>query len=279
MLKQRIITSIWGIALLTAAIWFDKPLPWFTVLMVVWGTAAVFAFYKLAIAAQAPVLVPFGLAWTALFIVSRDARLLSVLGSSIDSELVTALLLSLLVIAPLVYLLSRANKERAFAGWAWTSAGILYIGWLLSHFVGLRGLPDGRNWVFLALFATFASDTFAFFVGRTWGKNRLAPHISPKKTWEGSVGGALSAALTGVLFTLPTPLQLPLTIWPAALLGLAVSVFGQLGDLAESLLKRNAGAKDSGTIIPGHGGALDRMDSVIFAGVVVYYFVVLTRGI
>ncbi len=144
--------------------------------------------------------------------------------------------------------------------------------------MGLRGLPDGRNWVFLALFTTFASDTFAFFVGRTWGRHRLAPHISPKKTWEGSVGGASGAALTGMLFTLPTPLQLPFTIWSAALLGLAVSMFGQLGDLTESLLKRNAGVKDSGNLIPGHGGALDRMDSVIFAGVVVYYFVVLTQG-
>ncbi len=279
MLKQRIITSIWGIALITAAIWFDKPLPWFTVLIVIWGTAAAFEFYKLARATQVPVLVPFGLVWTALFIISRDVRLLSMLGNSIKPELVTPLLLSLLVVAPLIYLLSRANKERAFAAWAWTAAGILYIGWLLGHFVGLRGLPDGRNWVFLALFTTFASDTFAFFIGRTWGRHHLAPRISPKKTWEGSVGGALGAAITGVLFTLPTPFQLPLTIWSAALLGIAVSVFGQLGDLAESLLKRNAGAKDSGTIFPGHGGALDRMDSVIFAGVVVYYFVVLTQVI
>ncbi len=144
---------------------------------------------------------------------------------------------------------------------------------MLSYLVALRGLDDGRNWVFFALFITFASDTAAFFAGRALGKHRLAPRISPGKTWEGAIAGVFGAIIISLLFILPTPLTLPLSYWQAILLGLLVSIFGQLGDLVESLLKRNMGVKDSGKLLPGHGGFLDRMDSVVFAGIVVYYYV------
>jgi phosphatidate cytidylyltransferase len=155
-------------------------------------------------------------------------------------------------------------------------AGILYVGWLLSYLVALRGLDNGRNWVFFALFTTFASDTAAFFVGRALGKRRLAPQISPGKTWEGAIGGVFGAIIVSLFFILPTPLTLHLNWGQAILLGLLVSIFGQLGDLVESLFKRNMGAKDSGRLLPGHGGMLDRMDSIIFAGIVVYYYVIWT---
>jgi phosphatidate cytidylyltransferase len=178
------------------------------------------------------------------------------------------------VILPLIGLLLRPQKEQAFVSWAWTIAGILYVGWLLSYWVALRGLDDGRNWVFFALFITFASDTSAFFVGRALGKHHLAPRISPGKTWEGAVAGVFGAILVSLLFVLPTPLGLPLSWWQAILLGLVVSVFGQLGDLVESLFKRNMGVKEASKLIPGHGGALDRIDSIVFAGVVVYYYVI-----
>ena len=152
-------------------------------------------------------------------------------------------------------------------------AGILYVGWLLSYLVALR-LDAGSSWLFLALLATFGSDTAAFFVGRALGKHLLAPRISPHKTWEGAVGGVCGAIVVSLLFTLPTPLQVPLNYGQAVLLGLLVSVFGQLGDLVESLLKRTVGVKEAGKLIPGHGGALDRIDSVVFAGIVVYYYVI-----
>ena len=158
-------------------------------------------------------------------------------------------------------------------------AGILYIGWLLSYMVALRlepgttASPDaGRNFVFLALFTTFGSDTAAYFIGRALGKHKLAPQISPGKTWEGAIAGLFGAVIISLLFTLNTPLQLPLSYGQAILLGVLISIFGQLGDLAESLLKRNSGVKDSGSLMPGHGGLLDRMDSVVFAGVVVYLY-------
>ena len=194
------------------------------------------------------------------------------------------MLLTTAVVIPLILLLFRQNKEQAFTGWVWTIAGIIYIGWLLSYWVSvsslgttppIAGVLAGRDWVFLGFFATFASDTTAYFIGRKWGKNRLAPNVSPKKTWEGALSGVIAAIFVALLFTIPTPFQLkPLAYWQAILLGLAISVFGQLGDLGKSLFKRNMGVKDSSNLLPGHGGFLDRMDSVAFAGVVLYYYLV-----
>ena len=186
--------------------------------------------------------------------------------------MVTPLLLTSAVVLSLIWLLRRPQKEGVFTNWAWTIAGILYIGWLLSYFVALIGLDGGRDWVFFALFVTFGSDTAAFFVGRALGRHHLAPRISPGKTWEGAIAGVLGALIVSLV--LVTLLTLPVSYGQTILLGLLVSIFGQLGDLIESLLKRNMGVKDSGKLIPGHGGFLDRIDSIVFAGVVVYYYVI-----
>ena len=264
-LKKRVITALWGIPLLIAAVWFDKPLPWFTVLLAIWGVLAVFEFYRMVAASKIAPLTYFGLVWSLLFILSPH----------FNNDFITSpTLLTSGVVLSLVWLVLRRQKEGAFIGWAWTIAGILYVGWLLSYFVALRGLDDGRNWVFFALFATFGSDTAAFFLGRALGRHHLVPSISPGKTWEGAIGGIFGAIMISLLFTLPTPLGLPLSYWQAILLGLLVSIFGQLGDLVESLLKRNMGVKDSGKLLPGHGGFLDRIDSIVFAGIVIYYYVI-----
>ena len=272
MLKKRVITALWGIPLLIAAVWFEQPLPWFTVLIAIWGVLAVFEFYRLVAASKVPPLTYFGLIWTLLFVLSRNSNLLSILEPHFDTNLLTPLLLATVVLLPLIWFLLRTQKEGAFTSWAWTIAGIFYVGWLLSYLVALRGLEDGRNWIFFALFTTFASDTTAFFVGRALGKHHLAPNISPGKTWEGAVGGIFGAIIVSLFFILPTPLFLHLSWGQAILLGLLVSILGQLGDLTESMFKRNMGVKDSGRLIPGHGGFLDRMDSIVFAGVVVYYY-------
>jgi len=263
MLKKRVITVLWGIPLLIAAIWFDKPIPWFTILVAIWGLLAVFEFYKLVNSSKVPPLTYFGLIWTLLFILSPH----------FNYDFLTPLLLTSAVILSLTWLLRHPQRGGAFVGWAWTMAGILYIGWLLSYFVALRGLDGGRDWVFLALFTTFGSDTTAFFVGRALGKHHLAPHISPGKTWEGAIAGVFGAIIVSLV--LVNLLSLPLGYGGAILLGLLVSVFGQLGDLVESLLKRNMGVKDSGRLIPGHGGFLDRIDSVVFTRIVVYYYVLI----
>jgi phosphatidate cytidylyltransferase len=268
-LKRRVITSVIGVPVVVAMVWFDQPIPWFTVLAAAWGLGAVNEFY--GIVKHSKDLSPlkyFGMLWAVLFIVSPYLVQVPYLNRVNP----TYLLLTTSAILPLIILLGRRGKEDAFANWAWTVAGILYIGWLLSYYVALRNLGDGRGWVFLAILSTFASDASAYFTGRALGKHKLAPYISPKKTWEGAVGGVAGA----IVFSVGVALlfQLPITWWGAIILGVLVSVIGQLGDLVKSLFKRNMAVKDSGKVLPGHGGLLDRMDSLAFAGVLVYYFVV-----
>ena len=261
MLKKRVITALLGLSIIVVAVWFDEPLPWLTLLAAIWAALAAFEFYRMVGVTKMPPLACFGIIWAVLFIISPH----------FDFAFLVPLLLISAVALSLLLLVFYPLKEGTFRSWAWTIAGILYTGWLLSFLVALR-LDAGRNWVFLALLATFASDTAAFFVGRALGRHHLAPHISPHKTWEGTVGGILGAIVVSLLFVLPSPLQLPLSYGQAILLGLLVSVFGQLGDLAESLLKRISGVKESGGLVPGHGGLLDRLDSVVFAVIVVYCF-------
>ncbi len=227
----------------------------------VWGCLAAFEFYKITSVTRVRWLTGFGVIYTLLF----------VLRPYFNFDFSIPLLLTSAVMISLILLMLGSRREGIFITWAWTIVGIIYAGWLLSLLVALR-LDAGRGWVFLALFATFGSDTAAFFVGRALGKHRLAPRISPAKTWEGAVAGVFGAVIVSLLFTLPTPVSLPLSYGQAVLLGLLVSVFGQFGDLAESLLKRNMGVKESGGLLPGHGGVLDRMDSIVFAGAVVYFY-------
>jgi phosphatidate cytidylyltransferase len=268
-LKRRIITSAILIPLVVAMVWFDQPMPWFTLLAAGWGAGAVHEFYGIVKRSKGlSPLTYFGMLWVVLFIVSHYLDKISYPGH-ID---VRFLLLTIAIMLPLIILLWRRGKENAFADWAWTVAGILYIGWLLSYYVELRSLVDGRGWVFLAMLSTFASDASAYFTGRALGRNKLAPYISPKKTWEGAIGGVLGAIVASVILVIL--FRLPLLWWGAIIAGILISVFGQLGDLVKSLFKRNMAVKDSGKVLPGHGGLLDRMDSLAFAGVLVYYFVI-----
>jgi len=261
MLNKRIITALCGVPLVALLVWFGTP--WFTILVAGWGMLALYEFYQMAASSKIEPFAYFGLACALFLIISPHY----------ENASVTPFLATSAIVLSLIWLLLRPRREGAFIDWSWTIGGVLYIGWLLSYFVALRGLPDGRNWVFLALFATFGSDILAFFVGKLLGRHRLAPNISPAKTWEGAAGGVLGSVLVSLFFVLPTPLALPISYGQAIALGLLVSVFGQLGDLVESLLKRNMKVKDSSNAIPGHGGFLDRIDSVIFAGVVVYYYI------
>jgi len=148
--------------------------------------------------------------------------------------------------------------------------GLFYVPFLLAHFILMHKLEEGRLWILFTLVVVYCGDTTAFYVGRTWGRKKLAPEISPGKTVEGGagvVGGSIAGALFFKFFFFP---QLPV---PHALaLAAGVGIIGQLGDLFESLLKRSAQVKDSGSLIPGHGGLLDRIDSVLFAGPLVYYY-------
>ena len=167
-----------------------------------------------------------------------------------------------------------------------TLGGAVYTGGLLGYALLLAELPDlpegpaangggsGSAWLLLVLLGTAACDTGAYLVGSAAGRHKLIPHISPGKTWEGLAGGALGAVLAAVAFAGP----LRLNGLQAVALGLVVCVAAVLGDLGESMVKRAAGVKDSGSIIPGHGGLLDRMDSILFVLPAVYWFVQVARG-
>ncbi|HAS04317.1 MAG TPA: phosphatidate cytidylyltransferase [Dehalococcoidia bacterium] len=270
MLKNRILTTVLLLPILIAAVWFDTPLPWLTIAVAVWGGLAALEFYKIVIDSGsgygAVPFTVFGIVMTVAFIFSPH----------LDFAYIIPILLTIAIIFPPVGMILRRNKENSFLSWAWTLTGILYIGWLLSHYIALRELEMGREWVYYALLVTFATDTFAYFIGKTWGKHKLAPAISPKKTIEGALGGLLGAVIISVLTV--WLFSLPVNYGIAVFVGIAVSIFGQLGDLFESLFKRNMGVKDSGNSLPGHGGFLDRVDSIVFTGVVVYYYVVLFVG-
>ncbi|MBF0185339.1 MAG: phosphatidate cytidylyltransferase [Magnetococcales bacterium] len=146
--------------------------------------------------------------------------------------------------------------------------GVIYCTLPMLMLLEIRQLQQGGWLLCYLLFTVWATDIGAFFAGRRWGHRKLAENISPGKTWAGFWGGLLLACLTGALFA-PVA-ALPFASWQAALLAALLSVVGQLGDLAESLAKREAGVKDSGQLIPGHGGLLDRLDSLLFATPVFY---------
>lgn len=151
--------------------------------------------------------------------------------------------------------------------------GLVYLALPLSFLAPLAELEEGRWWLLFLLVVIWSNDTFAYLIGSRFGRHRLAPLISPKKSVEGAAAGVVGGAVAGLLFVRLTgmdsgPLE---TIAVTA----AVGLVGMAGDLAESLLKRGAGVKDSGTLIPGHGGVLDRIDSLIFAVPLLYFYLVL----
>ena len=157
--------------------------------------------------------------------------------------------------------------------------GLLYIPLLLGHFVWLRYLGDGQWWVFWLLMVIMAGDTGAFYAGRTWGKTKLYPEVSPGKTWAGVAGGLAAAVVVGAAvgrWALPS-----MSVMGLGGLALLLAVVGLLGDLFESMLKRQAQVKDASEILPGHGGMLDRLDSLFFAFPTTYLFLrwVVDRGL
>lgn len=172
----------------------------------------------------------------------------------------------------LLYLFRFQQIEEVGRELAGSVLGLAYVSVLLAHAGLLRMLPDGRAWVFLVLAIVMASDTLAYLVGRTWGRHRLYAAVSPKKSIEGAVGG-LAGGLLGALLG-KAWFFAGLSSLDVLLLGVGVGLFSQLGDLVESLFKRSFGVKDSGTLIPGHGGVLDRLDSLLFAFPITYYYAV-----
>lgn len=169
------------------------------------------------------------------------------------------------------------GAPRSGTDFAVSLSGVVYVGWIGAYLVSLRSLPDGLWWLLTALPAVWIGDSAAYFVGRAVGRHRLTPRLSPKKTWEGYLAGIVGAAAAGAgfaaLWAVAAGPQTVLTAGRGLALGLVLGVVTPLGDLGISMIKREVQIKDSGTILPGHGGALDRLDSWIWAAVLGFAFV------
>jgi phosphatidate cytidylyltransferase len=155
---------------------------------------------------------------------------------------------------------------------AYAILAFIYIPFLLMHMVMLRQTQFGIQWLMVMMLIVMTNDSAAYYIGSNFGRNRLYPLVSPKKSIEGALGG-LAGSICGTLLAKFTFFQ-QLTLVDALVTAIVIGLLGQAGDLFESLLKRSFGVKDSGTIFPGHGGVLDRLDSILFAAPATYYYVV-----
>ena len=185
----------------------------------------------------------------------------------------TVATVSTVFVALAVHLFLYARGEKILPSLGATVFSQLYIPFLISHVLLLFRVPSGRQWILLLFFVVFSCDTGAYYVGHRWGRHKLWPTVSPGKTVEGAIGGLLSSVAVSLLVGTLLPLDAA-TVGFLLALGLVLALVGQVGDLMESMLKRVSQVKDAGGILPGHGGLLDRLDSLIFAFPAVYYGVV-----
>lgn len=267
---RRVLTALVGIPILLGAIWWGTP--WLTILLALAVILGIREFYRLFDSPDDALPITLGGLWCLAFLVGGETAddLIALLTTSLGVLVVGAFISSL-------WLIAFYRGRQVLRASTYLILGPIYIGFLLAHVLALRGIGVdgelGRNWLLFALLVTFSTDTGAFLVGRTLGRHQMAPQVSPGKTWEGAAGGFILAIITSMV--LGQILDLGLPRWQQGLIGATVGVVSQLGDLAESKLKRISRVKDTGSIIPGHGGILDRLDSLVFAIPTVYYLLTL----
>ncbi len=260
---QRVITAVIAIPVVLAFVWLSG---W-------WGFAVAVLAVILSVYELHNMMVHEGyhpLIWMSLAI-----SILFLLGAMFPQQrlilIETGLSAALLITFPILFI--RKKLDGAMVDWSLTLAIPVYLGWPLSVFLLLRGFQGGITsgfwWVLAVFLGVWGFDSGAFFSGHFWGKHKLSPAISPAKTWEGVAGGLVLSIAAALLLT-TWPLGVPWYL--AILLGVLIGIAATLGDLAESLIKRQTHVKDSGQFMPGHGGLLDRIDSLLFAVVIVYIF-------
>ncbi len=264
--KRILVTAILlpiGIAAILAGGWY------FTALVAVFMVVAAWEYCQLFIAG--------GLKPATLLAVG--GTLLLVIGRNINGLASAAWMISLVVLLAMTYHLFsyEFGRDQAATDFAVTLAAVFYIGWFGAYFISLHNLPQGKWWVLVVLPAVWFADGGAYFIGKRFGRHPLSPRLSPNKTWEGYFGGILTGVLLTALLSwlwgfVPGTTS-AITPSRGALVGLVMSIFPTLGDLGESMIKRQVGVKDSGNILPGHGGAFDRIDSWLWAALLGYYMV------
>ena len=196
-------------------------------------------------------------------------------------QAVLALVLSILLAMTVHVIAYERGRDRAGLDFAVTVTGIVYLGWLGAYLLDLRNHFGGLGgwWLMLILPLVWAGDTGAYSIGAVYGKHKMTPRLSPKKSWEGYFAGVFTALIVGAFFSYaysslgPQPLQGLIDPFQGALLGVFISAITPLGDLGESMLKRQGGLKDSSNVFPGHGGFLDRIDSWIWGAAIGYFII------
>ncbi|HWZ19523.1 MAG TPA: phosphatidate cytidylyltransferase [Ktedonobacteraceae bacterium] len=260
---QRVITAVIAIPVVLAFVWLSG---W-------WGFAVAIIAVILSVYELHNMMVHEG--YHPLIWMSFALSILFLLAAMFPPQrlilLEVGLSAALLITLPLLFI--RKKLDGAMVDWSLTLAIPVYLGWPLSVFLLLRGFQGGITpgfwWVLTVFLGVWGFDSGAFFAGHFFGKHKLAPAISPAKTWEGVAGGLVFSIAAALLLT-TWPLGVPWYL--AILLGILIGIASTLGDLAESLIKRQTHVKDSGQFMPGHGGLLDRIDSLLFAVIVVFIF-------
>jgi phosphatidate cytidylyltransferase len=262
-MRQRIVVGLLALPAALIPIWLGGV--WSALLLVLVGIGAGLEFYRLLQIGGYHPSRALGLSWLVMLI-----------GAYVWPD---ALPLSLVIMAGLIVCLVEAmfQKQEPMHTWMATSMGALYLGTMLGQALALRYLPNGLWWLLFALAMTWVSDSAAYFTGVTIGRHKLWPRLSPKKTWEGTVAGWIAAALAGAVWIAITPLSATHTWVYGMVVGACSGMLALLGDLSISTLKRQVGVKDSGHFMPGHGGLLDRLDSLLFVVPFVYQIVLIWR--
>ena len=277
-LAVRVASGAGVAAIAVVAIWFGPPS--LTLLGLAGGGIALHEMYRLTPTGVGRMPLVLGFLAVAVLLLAAEAA-----SGTPDYLTASGVALAVWALAASLWFIAAYEGERTLAAFLLLLLGPVYAGFFLGHGLaiydlgsGTEGMENaGRYWLLFTLAGTSASDTGAYAVGRLTGRHQMAPSLSPNKTWEGAGGGFIVSVLAMTAVGLLLDLGVPL--WQYVLVALMVASVAQIGDLFESFLKRRAEVKDSGSIMPGHGGLLDRIDSILFALPAVYYLVAMVFGL